>query len=239
MSIPSKQSSSISLDSGSLTHNQSLDVRYVPYSEIHQFCRSCPNQILALIDYGMSQNVVRDQKPVSVSINLQQLNEPTMTEVWTSHLPVLVDRIREVDVAYNDEVVFGSIRQEIPDAIDLEGGVSSIYTRLLDVLDDLGHPQLLRIWNYFAGINVEENGLERYKRFCVGRHQAFSTRYREYKGYLPAASAVGTPQGPFQLYFLAGKNHVTHIENPRQISAYDYPKLYGPQSPRSLGPHYL
>jgi enamine deaminase RidA (YjgF/YER057c/UK114 family) len=55
---------------------------------------------------------------------------------------------------------------------------------------------------------------------------------RDIKGGVPAASAVGFADGPLTIYFLAGRN-VTPIaiENPRQVSAYQYPKDYGPRSP--------
>jgi len=109
--------------------------------------------------------------------------------------------------------------------------VYSAYSRILDTLSVLGYPHLFRIWNYFPAINAKQQGLERYKRFCIGRHRAFSERYKEYKLVLPAASAVGTRSGPFQLYFLAGRPKAIHIENPRQISAYDYPRMYGLKSP--------
>ena len=104
-------------------------------------------------------------------------------------------------------------------------------TAFLDSLPTLGFSDLFRIWNYFPEINGDRDGLERYQRFCMGRHQAFSEHYGDYKLALPAASAVGTLSGPFQLYFLAGRQKAIHIENPRQISAYDYPPMYGPKSP--------
>ena len=113
----------------------------------------------------------------------------------------------------------------------LEDVVYSTYGRMMDSLGALGYPHLYRLWNYFPTINDDQKGLERYKRFCVGRHRAFSERYTEYKSFLPAASAVGSPSGPFQLYFLAGQPQALHIENPRQMSAYDYPRRYGPKSP--------
>lgn len=48
---------------------------------------------------------------------------------------------------------------------------------------------------------------------------------------VPAACALGVAQGPLSVAFLAGVSRVTPIENPRQVSAYQYPKAYGPRSP--------
>jgi chorismate lyase/3-hydroxybenzoate synthase len=37
--------------------------------------------------------------------------------------------------------------------------------------------------------------------------------------------------GPLTIHFLAARQPGTHVENPRQVSAYDYPRVYGPRSP--------
>ncbi|HEX9155564.1 MAG TPA: hypothetical protein VF819_08365, partial [Nitrospira sp.] len=48
---------------------------------------------------------------------------------------------------------------------------------------------------------------------------------------LPAGTAVGTMSGPLSIHFLAARQPGTHIENPRQVRAYEYPRVYGPRSP--------
>jgi chorismate lyase/3-hydroxybenzoate synthase len=37
--------------------------------------------------------------------------------------------------------------------------------------------------------------------------------------------------GPLNIHFLAARQSGTHIENPRQVCAYEYPPIYGPRSP--------
>jgi chorismate lyase/3-hydroxybenzoate synthase len=37
--------------------------------------------------------------------------------------------------------------------------------------------------------------------------------------------------GPLKIHFLAARQPGTHVENPRQVSAYEYPLIYGPRSP--------
>jgi chorismate lyase / 3-hydroxybenzoate synthase len=99
-------------------------------------------------------------------------------------------------------------------------------------LEAQGVPSLLRVWNYFPAINADEDdGLERYKHFCIGRHDAFAQYNRLHAADIPAATAVGSRGGEFALYFLAAMRGGNAVENDRQISAYDYPPQYGPRSP--------
>ena len=91
---------------------------------------------------------------------------------------------------------------------------------------------LFRIWNYVPYINKETLGLENYKSFCKGRSLAFEAFYgNSFNVELPAASAVGIDDNKLVIYFIAGKDRPTYIENPEQVSAFHYPDLFGPRSP--------
>ncbi|MEK7223536.1 MAG: hypothetical protein AAB156_04615, partial [Pseudomonadota bacterium] len=92
-------------------------------------------------------------------------------------------------------------------------------------------PHLIRVWNYVPNISSTANGLERYQRFCLGRHQAFSERNQFFEHDLPAATAIGVRQGDLHIHFLAARHAGKQIENPRQVSAFHYPHCYGPRSP--------
>jgi chorismate lyase/3-hydroxybenzoate synthase len=49
---------------------------------------------------------------------------------------------------------------------------------------------------------------------------------------VPAASALGAASdSPLVVYFLAARTAPTFLENPRQVSAYHYPRQYGSHSP--------
>ena len=99
-------------------------------------------------------------------------------------------------------------------------------------LDALGYPHLLRVWNYLPDINVESGGMERYRQFNSARQHVLRERGRALSGSVPAASALGAARGsPLLVYFLAGRTPARFVENPRQVSAYDYPRQYGPHSP--------
>jgi chorismate lyase/3-hydroxybenzoate synthase len=79
-------------------------------------------------------------------------------------------------------------------------------------------------------VNGEENGVERYKLFSAGRHDAL-TSYGYTRDRFPAASAVGMSRPGIVVYFVAAREPGHHVENPRQVSAYDYPPRYGVRSP--------
>jgi chorismate lyase/3-hydroxybenzoate synthase len=129
------------------------------------------------------------------------------------------------------DLLFGSITAHEESDAALDRTTEMAYRQLLRLLHESGFPHLWRIWNYFPRINEEEQGLERYRLFCMGRYQALAETLPRFPGSLPAGTAVGTKRGPLQIYFLAGAHAATHMGNPRQVNAYDYPKIYGPRSP--------
>jgi enamine deaminase RidA (YjgF/YER057c/UK114 family) len=88
------------------------------------------------------------------------------------------------------------------------------------------------VWNYLPEINRESHGTERYRQFNSARHQVLRATGRPLTGSVPAASALGgAPDSPLVVYFLAGRTAPTFVENPRQVSAYHYPRRYGTHSP--------
>ncbi|EQD39835.1 Endoribonuclease L-PSP, partial [mine drainage metagenome] len=114
----------------------------------------------------------------------------------------------------------------------LESTVFEAYSTIFDRLDCEDYPQLLRVWNYFPGINDMGSELERYREFNVGRYEAFFHKNRTVcGGSMPAACALGTKKGGLVICFLASKVPGISLENPRQTHAYSYPKDFGPRSP--------
>ncbi len=113
----------------------------------------------------------------------------------------------------------------------MQAAAQRAYAELFAVLGANPCSQLLRVWNYFADINVESGGTERYRQFNAGRQQAFIDAQRSAFDGSPAACALGTHGGPLRVYFLAGRTPPLAIENPRQVSAYRYPDTYGRRAP--------
>lgn len=121
---------------------------------------------------------------------------------------------------WSDEVEDGS----------LVAATTRLYEELLQQIRTRGYPHLVRVWNYFADINGEEQGLERYRQFCLGRFNAFAAAGID-ENQFPSACALGHGGGDLLVYAIASKTVPQHFENPRQASAYHYPTEYGPRSP--------
>ncbi|WP_269542191.1 hypothetical protein [Cerasicoccus fimbriatus] len=100
------------------------------------------------------------------------------------------------------------------------------------VLRDFADAQLVRIWNFVPGINEEVDGLENYRAFCLGRHEAFVEHFgaRANEQYC-SASAVGVDDDCLVVNVLGTHRRALHQENPLQEPAYNYPERYGPRPP--------
>jgi len=125
-----------------------------------------------------------------------------------------------------DEKDFGGGAQRA-----LEAAAHAAYGNLFDLLQRSGYAHPIRFWNYLPRINVDEDGLERYRHFNVGRHAAFVEARHPPESSPPAACALGCRGGAITVMVLAGREPPIAIENPRQVSAYRYPSQYGPRPP--------
>ncbi len=153
-------------------------------------------------------------------------------EIWSSSEPVVRCSDGEISGSRNHEILYGHIEIFQAGGESLEAATFRAYIKIFDYIDREGYANLLRIWNYFPQINAIENGIERYRSFNVGRHDAFIAAGRVVgEENAPAASVLGTQSGPLIIYFLSGKQAGQPVENPRQTSPYNYPHLFGPRSP--------
>lgn len=209
----------------------STSVAYIPVSELQNFLQPHRGHTLALLHYGNDFKPAPPDLHPTIHLNLPQLSGPPLAEVWTSTSPVRYYQEHQFHAAMNDQVMFGFIQIKESEARGLDAATYSAYSRILRFTQKLNYPHLLRIWNHFPAINLEQDGLERYHLFCIGRHQAFLDHQIDFSRLLPAATAVGTSSGILQIHFLASRNEGQHLENPRQVSAYHYPRIYGPRSP--------
>ena len=205
---------------------------YVKTARLETLLKASPSNFLGIVRH--------DRSPVEssgvaacpiVCLDLPQFNRPPLSEVWTSTLPVTYHQAEGIRCAMNDEVLFGALQLKERPGTRLCTVTYNAYRRLLVQTRALGYPHLLRAWNYFPHINRKSEGMERYQHFCAGRHQALAEGLSDFPRTLPAGTAVGTMSGPLNIHFLAARLPGTHVENPRQVSAYEYPRVYGPRSP--------
>jgi chorismate lyase / 3-hydroxybenzoate synthase len=114
----------------------------------------------------------------------------------------------------------------------LQEATAQAYRQICATLDAETYPHLLRVWNYLPDINRTEHGGERYRQFNAARRHALRACGRALEGNVPAASVLGSPPAsPLVVYFLAGRAPPSFLENPRQVSAYHYPREYGAYRP--------
>ena len=161
----------------------------------------------------------------------------SLHELWRSAVPCTAGNSQGIAWRRAGGVLYGVIELAEADFAGaaarspLQAASQEAYDRIFRLLDAQGLPQLWRVWNYFTDINGESHGLERYRQFNIGRQDAFLACARRATGNVPAACAIGLAGGPLSIAFMAGEQPATAIENPRQVSAYDYPADYGPRSP--------
>ena len=216
----------------SISAGHALRVAYVETARLATLLKSLPSTVLGIVCHERSPGRPNGLGPYPVvCLDIPQFNWPSLAEVWTSTLPLTYHQADGIHCAMNDEVLFGALQLDESPGTLLDTVTYTAYQRLLVQVRALGYPHLFRVWNYFPYINRESDGLERYQRFCAGRHQALAEGLTGFPHTLPAGTAVGTMSGPLKIHFLASRQPGTHVENPRQVSAYEYPLIYGPRSP--------
>ncbi len=123
-----------------------------------------------------------------------------------------------------------TIERPLPVNQDPAEGVEAAYLELFATAKAKGWPNVVRIWQFIPAINAGQGDQERYRRFCVGRANALDAvglaNHR-----MCAATAIGTEGQRLTLIALLANHPGRSIENPRQISAWQYPRQYGPISP--------
>ena len=147
-------------------------------------------------------------------VPLRQLGPDLLLETWPQA---------------KDDLLFGAVTLE--ENGSLESLTRTAYSRMIEETRAAGYPYFVRMWNYVGGINEFDADSERYQLFCAGRHDAFIAAGYRHGADLPAASAVGSAGRGLVIYYLASREPGVQVENPRQMSAYDYPRQYGPKSP--------
>lgn len=185
-------------------------------------------RVLAVFSFGEQAPAVADPRWLHVPLRPLPGQAPRI-EVWRGAGPVASGRDGDVAWADDGQLLYGALQVE-EGAGGIEAAAERAYARLQAFLAARGGLHLLRVWNYLDAITEGEGDQERYRRFCVGRAAGMG---RVEASQLPAATAIGRCDGwrCLQVYWLAARLPGTPVENPRQVSAYRYPRQYGPQPP--------
>ena len=199
---------------------------HVDYSDAPLDALLAAKDTLAVIGFGGDAPHSDDPRYLRVAL---QPHGAAVFEHWRAHGPVARGREDGVAWAEDGALQFGAIEVE-EHADGIEAAATAAYARLRAFTAARGYPHLLRVWNYLDGITHGDGDAERYRIFCVGRARGLGDFDAQ---ALPAATAIGHATGAqrLQVYWLAARTPGTPLENPRQISAYRYPRQYGPQPP--------
>lgn len=167
-----------------------------------------------------------DQWP-AMPIAQRPLTAPA-PEHWLVPGPVNHATVGRFQVARSPDYLFACAEVSLRSQ-DMRAQTQQLYRELMALVRDSEHKQLLRFWNFVPSINNGTDDNEVYRQFCWGRAEALPLEDHA----LPAATAIGSADDTLRISVLSAspRIEVEHLENPRQVSAYRYPRQYGPRSP--------
>jgi chorismate lyase/3-hydroxybenzoate synthase len=185
-----------------------------------------------LVAFRFGPEPAGENHPAIADTHLNPVAHDCLYECWWIAQPVSYRREGKLRIAECEDyaVVIQDNAETAED--DLESLTRIAYLELVSAIRSTQHKQLLKAWNYLGGINDGDGDFERYRRFSVGRARAFKEL-----GIGDAEAPTGTGVGTagnlgLTIIALASRHRLQLAENPRQVSAFDYPRQYGPSSPK-------
>ncbi|MCK4709014.1 MAG: hypothetical protein KAU21_10395 [Gammaproteobacteria bacterium] len=205
----------------------SFCIQYYDSSELDKVLKN--NHVFAVFQFA-NETTSYQNDPRLITLALPQLNENKLIEVWTSNEELTQSVEGECCYHMTDSFLFISVQIDESRFENISEATQHAYSQVTALKQRLGYVHNTRMWNYFPGINRETQGNERYKQFCEGRHVVLADQNEHQKNF-SAASAIGSHAPGLVVLSLSSNQPVSHVENPRQMSAYHYPKDYGKTSP--------
>ncbi len=186
-------------------------------------------EVLAVFGFGADAPAVHAD-PRYLRVNLRPADAAVPFEVWRARGPVGAHRDGAIVLASNGDYAYGAIEVDEAAHAGIEGAAEFAYRSFVAAIAPSDTPHVLRIWNYLDEINLGDGDAERYRRFCVGRAAGLEAGFANAS---PAANGIGVRDGRrvLQIYWLAAREAGTALENPRQVSAWRYPRQYGAKAP--------
>jgi len=184
--------------------------------------------VLAAVRFGEAPRP--SPAPFTIDVRLTPLNGSPTIEAWLANGAVRTGTDGLVRYAHDDGFLFAAIELDEHAHGGVHDATRRAYQELVRFQRTSSFPHLLRIWNYLDAINEGDGDQERYRQFCVGRTLGVDGAF---VGGFPAATAIGRQSrtGQLQVFWMAALEAGAPIENPRQVSAWRYPRTYGPASP--------
>lgn len=174
-----------------------------------------------------------------VSIKTSVQHSDIFFEHWKTSKEVKSSQQGNIFYCYSGNFLF-CVAEIKSDGI-VSARTKETYMSCFTLLKELGYNNIFRMWNFIPDINNQNSeGLEIYRDFCLGRAEAFEEYAKTHRIPMPAATGIGTQGGELVMYLLASNSDkCLHIENPRQIPAFTYPRKHGPKSPSFARATYL
>ncbi|WP_084734625.1 FkbO/Hyg5 family chorismatase [Actinophytocola xinjiangensis] len=185
--------------------------------------------LLGVVDFTTkSREITIDSSCPRVSVQLATTISDGFSEVWTTARPVTPGRYGEISYAADGEFLFCAFH--LPESHTYADATEAAYADALALTSSLGY-RPFRIWHYIGSLNdLNADGLEVYRDFCVGRARVLERHGITHD--MPAATVIGAHGGGIVCYLLAHRSGTqVNLENPRQVPAYHYPRQYGPKAP--------
>lgn len=168
----------------------------------------------------------------TVSLQLQPLDRESQFESWWYKGEVNYSCSGAARVAECDDYTVVIVEMEPVGADGMKEQAQNAYRELIRAARATKHSRMVKIWNYFGEINSGEEDTEKYRQFSIGRAEAFD-ELGVNDEEAPTGTAIGTKDGSgLKLIALVSNHAFCPVENPRQMSAFHYPKIYGPSSPK-------
>jgi chorismate lyase/3-hydroxybenzoate synthase len=188
------------------------------------------HNLLVAFRFGVDPAVA--DHPAIADTYLDPVGQDCLYECWWIKDRVTYRTTQNTRIAEcaNYAILIQDHDEQSPDGI--ESLSRDAYLELMAAIDSTNHKHLAKAWNYLGGINDGDGDLERYRQFSVGRAAAF-TESKIDDAVSPTGTGIGTRRNlGLTIIALASKHHLFLAENPRQLSAFHYPRQYGPSSPK-------
>lgn len=180
--------------------------------------------------FSFSTEAAANADPRHLQVALDGFDAPAVVELWQVDGEVTCGREGPLQWSSGGGWLFAAIELDEREHGGPEATAELAYGTLQSFLGDRSERHVVRIWNYLGAINRGDGDAERYKHFCDGRAQGMGEFFAD--GF-PAATAIGHhgDEHRLQVYLLASDQPGQRVENPRQVSAWRYPRQYGRTPP--------